>query len=128
MLDRHKPLRRLQKIRNKRGETCWVELKYERLPFFCYICGVMGHIERDCQEEEVEGDEKGRQWGAWLKASPRKGIASNEEEILQLFKSKKTRIFHTKQHGKSGEEKGSNGGEGRYGGSNSGGSQREEDE
>ncbi|KAL2937197.1 hypothetical protein RDABS01_020646 [Bienertia sinuspersici] len=74
MLDTYKPLRRLQKTRNKKGETCWVEFKYERLPFFCYKCGIMGHTERDCQMKEDEGEEKGRQWGAWLKASPRKGM------------------------------------------------------
>ncbi|KAL2939335.1 hypothetical protein RDABS01_000167 [Bienertia sinuspersici] len=119
MLNTCKPLRRMQKIKNKKGETCWVEFKYERLPFFSYKCGVMGHTERDCQEEECEGEEKGRQWGAWLKASPRKGIASREEEIQQLNKTKKALVFHTKQNRKRGEEYGAEGRKEKSGGSNS---------
>lgn len=56
----------------------------------------MGHTERDCQVEDSEGEEKGRQWGAWLRASPRKGIAIREEEIQQVSKGKKALTFITK--------------------------------
>lgn len=38
-----KPLRRVQKISMSKGETL-VEIKYERLPTFCYLCGIIGHI------------------------------------------------------------------------------------
>ncbi|KAL2899848.1 hypothetical protein RDABS01_024930 [Bienertia sinuspersici] len=87
------PLRRFQKIKNRKGVICWVEFKYERLPFFCFQCGIMGHTEKDCLEENTESEEKGRQWGAWLRASPRKGQAKREEEIQRLGKGKKALIF-----------------------------------
>ncbi|KAL2894811.1 hypothetical protein RDABS01_010720 [Bienertia sinuspersici] len=42
-LDVSKPLRRYQRIKGKDGNIIRVEFKYERLPFFCYVCGIMGH-------------------------------------------------------------------------------------
>ncbi|XP_019106198.1 uncharacterized protein LOC109135534 [Beta vulgaris subsp. vulgaris] len=38
LLDVTKPLRRVQRIALKNGESTLVELKYERLPTFCYVC------------------------------------------------------------------------------------------
>lgn len=35
---------------NKEMEDVWVFFKYERLPMFCYRCGIPGHQDRDCQE------------------------------------------------------------------------------
>lgn len=45
-----------------------VEIKYERLPTFCFSCGVIGHIGRDCMAVVEENKEGVRQWGAWLRA------------------------------------------------------------
>ena len=41
-----------------------IEIKYERLPIFCYACGLLGHIERDflnISKEEREGE---KSWGS----------------------------------------------------------------
>ncbi|RLN30052.1 hypothetical protein C2845_PM05G17180 [Panicum miliaceum] len=35
------------------------EVKYENVPWFCIICGRMGHSKRDCTEEEDEEEEGG---------------------------------------------------------------------
>ena len=42
MLDIRKSLRRILKFRNSKGIVVVVEVKYERLPIFCYACGVLG--------------------------------------------------------------------------------------
>lgn len=26
----------------------WAEFKYERMPIFCYLCGMVTHVENDC--------------------------------------------------------------------------------
>lgn len=86
LLDVTKPLRRVQKIALKTGAAAMIELKYERLPTFCYVCGLIGHIERDCLKGSEEDKETGKQWGSWLRASPRRGRQKMEEEA-KLFLS-----------------------------------------
>jgi hypothetical protein len=44
----------------------WFDLKYEKVPHFCFDCGCLVHEEDKCQAEEDEG----KQWGEWLRASP----------------------------------------------------------
>ncbi|XP_021775621.1 uncharacterized protein LOC110739484 [Chenopodium quinoa] len=73
MLDVQKPLKRYQTLRTKEGNVIRINLKYERLPFFCFSCGTMGHSERDCLLVSDDSNEQGHGWGAWLKASPMKG-------------------------------------------------------
>ena len=44
-----KPLRRGGNIVNIEGEKFWVSFKYERLPNFCFLCGLLGHDKKHCQ-------------------------------------------------------------------------------
>lgn len=71
-MDINKPLRRKMKIKMAGGEWSWVNFKYERLSTFCFVCGMMGHLERDFgivyahPEKEIT-----RAYGVWLRAPAR---------------------------------------------------------
>ncbi|KAK9273439.1 hypothetical protein L1049_018249 [Liquidambar formosana] len=48
------------------GRQMWVPIKYERLPTFCYYCGILGHADKDCEqryEEPVERREENKRAG-----------------------------------------------------------------
>ncbi|XVF07004.1 hypothetical protein REPUB_Repub06bG0100400 [Reevesia pubescens] len=47
-----------------------VKLKYERLPNFCYNCGLLGHVEKKCEHstEDISAQVKG--FGDWMRAFP----------------------------------------------------------
>lgn len=93
LVDVTKPLRRLQQVRQRDGSTVVVEVKYERLPNFCYCCGVLGHIERDCLNVGEDDKDEERLWGSWLRASPRRGRLKMEEEAKNFKSCAKTLHF-----------------------------------
>lgn len=95
LLDVRKPLRRFQKIKDKRGREIQVDYAYERLPFFCFACGRMGHTERDCHDVTEEEKKMRLGWGTGLKATPRKGHTKEVEEMEEMVANKKT-VFVTK--------------------------------
>ncbi|TXG71534.1 hypothetical protein EZV62_000113 [Acer yangbiense] len=47
-------------------------LRYERLPNFCFKCGIIGHVKIECQSEDqnsvVDGENK-TLYGIWMKAT-----------------------------------------------------------
>lgn len=72
ILDIQKPLRRRMKVKREGGSWSWINFKYERLGTFCFVCGIVGHTEKDCNivyanpEKEIE-----RAYGTWLRAQNR---------------------------------------------------------
>lgn len=76
-LNVEKPLKRRLKIKREGDSWCWLNFKYERLGMFCFVCGIIGHTERDCNvvyanpEKMIE-----KAYGVWLRA-PNKGAKSN---------------------------------------------------
>ncbi|XP_030500236.1 uncharacterized protein LOC115715711 [Cannabis sativa] len=68
-----KPLKRRMKLKKTNGEWIWCNFKYEFIPTFCFICGLIGHSERFCPRlfdkplEELE-----KPYGIWMKAEPRR--------------------------------------------------------
>lgn len=89
MLDTNKPLRRFRKIKDRTGVEFQVDFAYERLPFFCLACGIMGHAEKDCQQvlEEDRCEKLG--WHLGLKATPRRGRMKEMEEEVKFKNCKK---------------------------------------
>ncbi|KAL4297875.1 hypothetical protein GQ457_12G013550 [Hibiscus cannabinus] len=76
-VDISKPLRRFVLLGNGQGKKpspC--PLCYERLPNFCFFCGLVGHLLASCMTKPVELDTAKLQYGAWLRVStqqPRSG-------------------------------------------------------
>ncbi|XP_074313724.1 uncharacterized protein LOC141648916 [Silene latifolia] len=66
-----KPLQPSVEIRLADGKINFFDVKYERLPLYCYGCGVLGHGLKDC--DSGPHDEDNLLYGEKLRASPRKG-------------------------------------------------------
>ena len=47
-IDVRKPLKRRMNLKKVGGDWLWIDLKYERLNIFCFICGLLGHTEKQC--------------------------------------------------------------------------------
>ncbi|XWS21939.1 hypothetical protein CRYUN_Cryun30bG0099700 [Craigia yunnanensis] len=72
-MDVTKSLRRFVMLTGIGGrEDWWRRLTYERMPMFCYECGIIGRPETECsiQNQADVGSEKVMQYGEWLSASP----------------------------------------------------------
>ena len=49
-LDISKPLCRGRKLGQVKGVEGWVSFEYERMPNFCYRCGIPNHGDGDCED------------------------------------------------------------------------------
>ncbi|KAL5839078.1 hypothetical protein ACOSQ4_011686 [Xanthoceras sorbifolium] len=69
LIDVTKPLKRGLRFEVGDGEMCSALLCYERLPNFCFFCGCMGHLLRECQSNN-KGllDHSSLKFGAWMRA------------------------------------------------------------
>lgn len=64
-----KPLKRRMKMKMTGNEWFWVNFKYENVPSFCFICGIIGHSERFCSQLfEKQEHEIVKPYGSWMRA------------------------------------------------------------
>lgn len=83
-VDVRRPLKRKKKICKKDKTEVIVNCKYERLGDFCFICGLLSHTERFCRKKfDNVGSTSLREWGAWLRAPPRRNGGSSRSKWLR---------------------------------------------
>ncbi|GLT32987.1 hypothetical protein SLA2020_076140 [Shorea laevis] len=78
-IDTRKPIRRGMKLMMKTN-LIWVDFRYECLQNFCYCCGMLDHVERDCElglEMEAMGVRE-RPYGEKLWATPKRLSKADE--------------------------------------------------
>ncbi|XBH77482.1 hypothetical protein VPH35_103957 [Triticum aestivum] len=51
-------------------------VKYEKIPYFCQICGLMGHNHEECGDGVWEAKDK--QWGSWMLAQRRETVQEQQ--------------------------------------------------
>ncbi|KAJ1376678.1 Zinc knuckle CX2CX4HX4C [Sesbania bispinosa] len=63
-----KPLLHGINVGSRKDGVFWVELQYERIPQFCYSCGIIGHEDSGCEAQGKVAEDT-RSLGPWMKAS-----------------------------------------------------------
>uniref|UniRef100_A0A2N9HFR8 Reverse transcriptase domain-containing protein n=1 Tax=Fagus sylvatica TaxID=28930 RepID=A0A2N9HFR8_FAGSY len=84
-VDISKPLCRGRKARLLAGKETWIAFKYERLPNFCYWCGLLTHGDRECEKwlrSKGSLRREDQQYGAWLRASVERPIRRVEVKVI----------------------------------------------
>jgi hypothetical protein len=67
------PLKKDTKVKDRTGEWCTVNFKYEKLGVFCFVCGIMGHAENKCAVRfSMEEDNGIREWSSEIRADTRR--------------------------------------------------------
>ncbi|KAK9031996.1 hypothetical protein V6N11_056281 [Hibiscus sabdariffa] len=89
-IDITKPLWRYVLLGNGQGrKPTPYPLKYERLPRFCYFCGLIGHDLAVCQAKPTDLDHRKLQYGSWLRVSVQQPVAgARRRQGIEYFDSK----------------------------------------
>ncbi|XP_062099844.1 uncharacterized protein LOC133805696 [Humulus lupulus] len=67
------PIKRRMKIRKSGSDWFWVTFKYEYIPTFCFICGIIGHSKRFCDKLfDTPLEQIVKPYGAWMRVASRR--------------------------------------------------------
>lgn len=70
LVDITKPLKKVLLLEMENEEEILIPVLYEKLPEFCFCCGIIGHQYRICQSYKGQPKEQ-LAFGAWMKALTR---------------------------------------------------------
>lgn len=88
-LDLSKPLPRGRKM-NLEGTSSLIVFQYERLPKFCFLCGVINHGQEGCSKRsEMRNQSNPNQFGPWMRAAspPRRAERNRGVNVPRLGKA-----------------------------------------
>lgn len=74
LIDVEKPLLRWTTV-SIGGVTYMIFFRYEKLADFCYLCGRLNHLEKNCTLAQQDGL---RYFGPWLRANSKNSICLDE--------------------------------------------------
>lgn len=85
-IDIRKPLKKHKVIKKRDGSTSKVRFVYERLPSFCFVCGILGHLDRFFPKTidfVGEDSEIVREWTSELRAPTRNVNIRDDDQWLR---------------------------------------------
>ncbi|CAJ2627958.1 unnamed protein product [Trifolium pratense] len=71
-LEIYKPIKAGIHIRSVKDGVHWIDFRYEKLPHFCFTCGLIGHIETNCKLRDTKTDAESTNQnvlGPWLRSN-----------------------------------------------------------
>ncbi|XP_058775429.1 uncharacterized protein At4g02000-like [Vicia villosa] len=79
-VDVRQPLKQTTRVRNKGGEWCVVNFKYEKLSTFCFVCGILGHSEQRCEVRFAMAEDTGvRGWSNEIRADNKRFVVPSSK-------------------------------------------------
>nr|XP_027090415.1 uncharacterized protein LOC113711449 [Coffea arabica] len=92
--DLSKPLLRGTTVKTN-GVLKWVNFRYERVPDFCYNCGIVGHSEKKCKNVvTIRKGQQENQFGPWLRAQVGKNSPQKDDRTSTFTSDKQEWGFH----------------------------------
>lgn len=95
-IDVTQPIKQGTYLRLRGGSRKWVAFTYERMPMFCYLCGMVGHMEKWCTtrySEEFVDPGSNFPYGEWLKAAAVGDISGGAPLPLQPIPSPAASLY-----------------------------------
>jgi hypothetical protein len=96
-----KPIRRGVLLKTRKDVAAeWFDVEYEKLPFFCSACGIMGHSHLDCDKPLVRNADGKLPYEAKLR------VHDPKKKWLQSFSEAAAEIFGSASSGNSKNSRG----------------------